>query len=236
MLGGIGNSTQMMSQLFSRLDSKGQGYLEKSDLASAFSQIAAKTGGSSDSSSVDQVFAALDNDSDGKVTQSEFSSTLSKLQEQLDSQFNQMRMQGGGHHGGPQGMSNMPPPPPPQGQDSSGFSKDELQSQLQQIGSSDSQRASLISNIVNNFDKADTDGDGKVSFTEAMAYDQSSQSTSSTSSTSATATSSSTTEASSNSDAAVLRKIMELMHAYGNGSGEQSNQASAVASLLSITA
>ena len=222
MLGGIGNTSQMLSQMFSKLDTKSQGYIEKSDLASAFSKIAEKTGQSS--ASVDDVFAALDTDSNGQVTESEFSSTLSKLQEQLDSQFGQMRMQGHGGHGGPQGMAGNAPPPPPQ--NDSGFTKDELQSQLDEISSSDTQRASLISNIVNNFDKADTDSDGKVSFSEAMAYDQSSKST-------ATSSSSSTSSA-NNSDAQVMRKIMELMHAYGQSN--QDNQSSSISTLLSAVA
>lgn len=220
MLGGIGN-TQMMSQLFSRLDTKGQGYLEKSDLASAFSKIAAQSGESS--TSVDEVFAALDTDSDGKVSQSEFSSTLSQLQEELDQQFAQMRMQGGAP-GGPQGGGGMPPPPPPSGD--RGFSKDELQSQLEEIGSSDTQRSSLLAKIVDNFDEADTDGDGKVSFTEAMAHDQSTQSTDSAPRPAA--------NTASNSEAAVLRKIMELMQAYGKAG--QDNESGSVSSLLSITA
>ena len=98
MLGAIGSSTQMFSQLFSRLDSKGQGYLEKADFQSAFQSLA--SGSSSSDTSIDDVFSALDSDSDGKVTESEFSSTLSRLQEELDAQFGQMRMQGGGHgHG-----------------------------------------------------------------------------------------------------------------------------------------
>ena len=161
MISGIGN-TSAFSQLFSRLDSKGQGYLEKSDFASAFSAI-----GESDESSIENVFAALDGDSDGKVTESEFSSTLSQLQQELDSQFAQMRMQGMAGQG-PQGMAGgMPPPPPP---NDAGFTEDELTAQLEEIGDSDSDRASLISDIVANFEAADTDSDGKVSFQEAMAY------------------------------------------------------------------
>ena len=233
MLSGIGNTSQMMSQLFSRLDTKSQGFIEKSDLASAFSAI---TPNSSSSTSVDDVFAALDTDSNGKVTESEFSNTLSKLQEELDQQFGQMRLKGHGGHGGPQGMSgNMPPPPP---QNDSGFTQDQLQSQLDEIGSSDSQRASMISNIVNNFEAADTDGDGKVSFSEAMAYDQSSsQSSSSVKSTSSHSSGSSgssdgDSSSSSTSDAQVLRKIMELMHAYG----QSSQQSSGFSSLLSVSA
>jgi Ca2+-binding EF-hand superfamily protein len=218
----ISNVSQVSSRLFATLDTRKQGYLEKSDLASAFSQIASKNG---DSTSVDDVFSALDNDQDGKVTESEFSGTLAKLQEALDGQFNQTRMRRGGSDGGPQGTGGMPPPPPPQGRDP-GFTKDELSGQLEQIGSSDSQRAGLISSIVNNFEAADTNGDGKVSFEEAIAYDQS-QSTGSDSTTG----SRSGTAA---SDAQVMMKIMQLAHAYGVGADSQPNDTSS--SLLSVTA
>lgn len=235
MIGGIGNASQMSSRLFSALDTKSQGYLEKSDFVSAFSKISNSSNSSSSSStSVDDVFSALDSDSDGKVTESEFASTLSKLQEELDGQFNQMRMQGQGGHGGPQGMGGMPPPPP-QGNDA-GFTKDELSSQLEEIGSSDSQRSSLISKVVDNFEAADTDQDGKVSFSEAMAYDQSTQQTgtSDSSDTSSASTSAAASSSASNSDAQIMFKIMQLMHAYGNPA--HSGENSAVSSLLSVTA
>jgi hypothetical protein len=213
MVSALSSSTSI-SQLFAKLDTRSQGYLEKSDLVSAFSKIA------SDSrlSAAEDVFAALDSDSDGKVTESEFSTTLTKLQEELDSQFNQMRMQGHGGHG-PQGMDGMPPPPPPQ--DDAGFTKDELSSQLEEIGSSDSERASFISNVANNFEAADADGDGKVSFAEAQAYN--SDASASASSTSST-----------NSDAQVMFQIMQLMHAYGSFNDDSSN--SALSSLLSVSA
>jgi len=221
MVSGINQSSQMASLLFSKLDTKSQGYIEKSDLATAFGNIASQK---NDSTSVDDVFAALDGDSDGKVTENELSSVLSKLQEQLDSQFNQSRMQGMGGHGGPQGMSGMPPPPPPG--DDAGFTKDELTQQLESADSSDSARNSLISNVVQNFDAADSNSDGKVSFQEAMAYDQSSQD-------SATADAGSTQSASANDDARIMMKIMQLMHAYGGG---QDSASSSTASLLSVSA
>ena len=142
------SSTASISQLFAKLDSKSQGYIEKSDLLSAFSQI---NSSSSDSSEIDDLFAALDSDSDGKVTESEFSTTLTKLQEELDSQLNEMRMNGFGGNQGSSGMASMPPPPPPQ--DDSGFTKEELTSQLDEIGSTDSERTSFISNIVSNFEQ-----------------------------------------------------------------------------------
>lgn len=217
------SSTTSISQLFAKLDTKSQGYLDKSDFVSAFSKI-----GTDSNSSADDVFAVLDTDSDGKITESEFSTTLSKLQEELDNQFNQMRMQG--HAGqGPQGMGGMPPPPPPQNDE--GFTKEELTSQLEEIGSSDSERASFISNVVQNFDAADTNGDGKVSFAEAQAInsslaDSSSSTDSSTSTTAATSA--------SNTEAQVMLKIMQLMHAYGSFNDNTSN--SSLSSLLSVSA
>lgn len=218
MVSSLGSTTSI-SQLFAKLDTRSQGYLEKSDLVSAFSKIASD----STSSTAEDVFAALDSDSDGKVTESEFSTTLSKLQEELDGQFNQMRMQGHGGHG-PQGMGGMPPPPPPEGD--AGFTKEELSSQLEDIGSSDSKRSSFISNVVNNFEAADSDGDGKVTFAEAQAYNSSASSSSdSTANTAATTAS---------NEAQVMFKIMQLMHAYGSFSDNSSN--SAASSLLSVSA
>lgn len=218
MVSSLGSTTSI-SQLFAKLDTKSQGYLEKSDLVSAFSKIASD----STSSTAEDVFAALDSDSDGKITESEFSTTLSKLQEELDGQFNQMRLQGHGGHG-PQGMGGMPPPPPPEGD--AGFTKEELSSQLEEIGTSDGKRSSFISNVVNNFEAADSDGDGKVTFAEAQAYNSSASSSSdSTENTAATT---------ANSEAQVMFKIMQLMHAYGSFSDNSSN--SAASSLLSVSA
>lgn len=214
MLSGINQASQMASLLFSKLDTKSQGYLEKSDLVSAFSQIQSDTS----SSSADDVFAAFDSDSDGKVTESEFSQTLSKLQEQLDSQFNQMRMEGMNGQA-PQGMAGMPPPPP---ENDARFTQEELESQLDETGSTDSQRSDFISNIVENFAAADADSDGKVSFAEAQAYNESAGQDSATSSQSA-----------NSSDAEIMMQIMKLIHAYG--SSEQSEDSS-LSSLLSVSA
>lgn len=219
------SSASSISQLFAKLDTRNQGYIEKSDLVSAFSQI----GTSSADSSAEDVFAAFDSNSDGQVTESEFSSTLSKLQEELESQFGSMRMEGFAGAQGAGGMAGMPPPPP---QDDAGFTKDELQSQLSEIGSSDSKRSSLISNVVNNFEAADSNGDGKVSFSEARAYDQSS--TSSTTASSTDGTTASSTDTANSEDTKLMLKIMQLMHAYGGL--EQNGNASAASSTLSVSA
>lgn len=199
---------EMAEKLFSKLDTNGQGYIEQSDLQNAFSQI----GSTGESGSASDLFAKLDSNSDGKVTKDEFSSALKAAAEELDSQFASMRMQ--------EGMSgSMPPPPPPPGNDA-GFTKDELSSQLDEIGSSDSQRASLISDIVQNFDEADTDGDGKVSFKEAMAYDQGQSSATGS-------TSSQTVAGTEDSSRKLMMQIMQLMHAY-NPEGSDRNTAATI--------
>lgn len=210
---------QMASKLFSKLDTKGQGYIQESDLQSAFSQVFASTtaatpdssaSSSSTDSSASALFKALDGNSDGQVTESEFSSSIQKLADALDSQAFSSRM------GGAHGAGGMPPPPPPE--DDAGLTKDQLSSKLSESGSTDSEQSGLISKIVSNFDKADTNGDGKVSMQEAMVYDQSTKSSTSTSTASTDTSNGSATSISSQSDAALMHKLMELARAYGAGS------------------
>lgn len=215
--------------LFTRLDTKNQGYLEKSDLQSAFGKVSAANKASG-TASVDEVFAQLDGDSDGKVTQNELASALQTLASELDSQFNSMRMQRGG-----KGHGDMPPPPPPDeanGVGSAGFTKDELSSQLSEIGAADSKRASLITNIVDNFDTADTNDDGKVSMQEAMTFDKTSRSNSAAGE--SDAASSASASNARGSEASVMMKIMQLMQAY-QVFGQDSNPAEQ-SSVLSTSA
>ena len=238
MISGIGQSSaHLASQIFSRLDTRQQGYIEKADLATAFSQIGDSGSSDSSSSGIDEVFTALDGDSDGKVTENELSSALGKLKEELDSQFSQMRMQGMPGQG-PQGMGGGMPPPPPSGsreeESDSGFTVDELSSQLEEIGSSDSQRSSLIASIVDNFDAADSDGDGKVNRSEAMSYGESLRQTSTGGSTDSSSSSQDSGSSDSSSNTAVMKKIMQLIHAYGQGGQEQSS--SELLSRLSVSA
>ena len=121
----------------------------------------------------------------------------------------------------------MPPPPPP-GEDDAGFTEEELIDQLAEIGGTDSSRASLISNVVNNFDAADTNEDGKVSFQEAIAYDKANPASSSSSTTDSTnstdSTSSATSVASSDTtDAQVFRQLMDLLRTYGSADDSTKN-------------
>ena len=93
----------------------------------------------------DKLFAKLDADGDGTITKNEFTGSINKLADQLDHHFMRMRLQGDGAA------------PPPAAD--AGFSRDDL--------------TGLVSNIAGNFDKADANGDGRVSLREARAFGQS---------------------------------------------------------------
>ena len=196
-----GSSSSAVESLFSQLDTTGKGYLEKSDLSTAFSQISSSSTSSSSGASVDDVFSKLDSNSDGKVTEDELSAGLDALASELDAQFNQMRMGGA-----------MPPPP---SDSDTGFTQDELESQLSEIGSSDSKRSDLLNKIVANFDTADTNSDGKVSFAEAQAYDQSTSSTSSSSS--------STTASAATDSGFTIDELTQQLSDIGSSDGKRSD-------------
>lgn len=208
--------SQMANRMFSKLDSENKGYLEASDLQSAFSTI----GSTDEDGTTAELFKKLDGDGDGKVTESEFGEGFQKLAEQLDSQFHSMRMQGGSM--GMMGGMGAMPPPPPVGQDQ-GFTEEELQAQLNQAEETDSQRTTLLTKLVNNFDEADSDGDGKVSFAEAMAYDNE-----------PSTTQTSASQSSASDDGKLFAQLMKLIQAYGGpANGDNSSLNS---SLLSVTA
>ncbi|MCB5184588.1 EF-hand domain-containing protein [Methylobacillus gramineus] len=155
-----GNASQIASSIFSKIDTNNKGYIEQADLQTAFNGI-----DSSDSdSSVNELFSALDSDSDDKLTESELTDGVTNLLSQLNSQFDNARVQGG-----------MPPLPPPQneGEEDEGYTQNELESIAS--STSDSKLSSLMSNVAANFEAADTNEDGKVSAKEAMAYEQSQQ-------------------------------------------------------------
>lgn len=212
-LTGISSYSSAASYLFSKIDSSNKGYIEKADLLSAFSSLT--TG----DANAEDVFTQLDGDSDGKITESEFSSALETLAETLNSQYDQTRMNS---------------TPPPQGSGTGeGFTAEELTSQLEEIGETGSARSALISGIIENFDAADTDSDGKVSNAEAMAYAEANDITTVNTDSSA-ATGSESGSATTVSDVRIFRQIMELMRAYGDDSGE--TLLSSLASSISTSA
>lgn len=178
------DSSKMVDNLFSKLDTKGQGYIERSDFQGAFDKVSSKT------PSVDDVFKALDNNDDGKITKQEMSDSVQKLADQLVSQLQSMRMsvKGGG-------------------MDSAGMSKSDISGMADSAGSA----SQMLSDLVQNFDAADTNQDGKVSAQEAMAYHASNETTLSSSD-------------AQSSDAKVMAQIMDLMATYGAlGQDEQTS-------------
>lgn len=125
--------------------------------------------------SADKLFTKLDADGDGNLTKSEFSGSINQLAEQLDHHYMRMRMHG---------EDGLPPSA------NAGFTRDELTSQL--------------SNLVGNFDKADANGDGRVSIREARALAHSAGS--------ATA---SPLAAAGNQNVELMLQVVRLMQAYG---------------------
>jgi len=194
MVASVGNSSSNVANwsdsVFSKLDTKNQGYIDKSDLASALSATG-DSQGSGDSSAVDDVFSAIDGDSDGKVTKSELTEAMTKVSDQLNAQFDASRVQGG-----------MPPGPPPGAAPSGSGSDDGSVSATGSAssasaagaaggmppggmkgaggpppgaggaggaGSTDSTDSTTSTDYVA---AADTDGDGTVSDAEQAAYDK----------------------------------------------------------------
>lgn len=205
------DASELAADLFSALDTQQQGYLQASDFDSAISALNGSN--SSSDSSASDLFAALDSDSDGKVTQDELTSRLQALQSQLDSQFNAMRTQGMAAMGG---MGGMPPPPPP-GNDA-GLDQDQLSSMASDASASgDSTAAARFSSLAANFDAADSNGDGKVSFQESIAYEQSQNASSDSAGATASADSSS-------QSARVLHRLMEMLRAYDSNDNTGGSQ------------
>ncbi|MDP1871297.1 MAG: EF-hand domain-containing protein [Gallionella sp.] len=145
--------SKMVDNLFSKLDTKGQGYIEKSDFQGAFDKVSSKT------ASADDVFKALDGNDDGKITKQEMSDSVTKLADQLVSQLQSMRMSGNGGMGG------------------AGMSKSDISS----MADSSSGSSKKLNDLAQNFDTADTNQDGIVSAQELMTYQASTSTTSSTS-------------------------------------------------------
>jgi Ca2+-binding EF-hand superfamily protein len=144
------SSSNMAEELFSNIDTSNKGYIEQADLESAMSSLSDSSG----MMSSEELFSALDSDSDGKITQDELAASF-------ENAAAEMRVRGHGEMG---------PPPPPQEEDE-GFTAEQLSEMASE--SDDTVMADLFSQLAENFDEADTNGDGKITHDEAMAFDQS---------------------------------------------------------------
>ena len=207
-------SSQIASSLFSKIDTKNQGYIDKAELSS--------TSSDSSNSDADDAFNALDSDSDGKVTKSE----LTKGIENLLSNLSSSSVNGQANGGRP------PPPdgPPPNGsgdESDSGMTKDQMTKMASET--KDSKLSSMLKDVSSNFDSADTNKDGKVSREEAMAYEKSKENSSSDSN-----SSSATTASNSSGNEVAIKKIAELLAKYASDSTTASTASSS--SSVSVTA
>lgn len=186
------------SDLFSKLDSSSKGYLDASDFSKALQSVQQTTSDSQSS----EWFSQLDADADGKLNSDEFSTGVS---EQL---YNARGMMGAG--GPPPGGMNGMPPPPPQEEEDSGKTVDELTEMLDKVKGRDSQLATDLQSIIDQFDQADADQDGKVTRDEAMAFNESQKTSSSDASDSSVSTNSLST-----SQMQLQHTLMQLMKSYG---------------------
>jgi Ca2+-binding EF-hand superfamily protein len=202
-----GLGSQIASEMFTKIDTKNQGYIDKTTFASAV--------GGDDASGAEEAFKALDSDSDGQLTKSE----LTKGIENLLSQLNSASVQG-------QGDANRPPPPDG-GQEDAGLTKDEMTKMASET--KDSKLSGMLSNVASNFEAADTNQDGKVTQQEAMAYERSKSESSSSGS--------ATTESrgSSTKNEAAMKKVAELLSNYLSQMGDSSTTTSTTSS-ISVTA
>lgn len=213
--------SKIADNVFSKLDTKSQGYLEIADLESAFNTInsnSSTASSSTDNSTADALFKKLDSDGDGKVTKSEFSTGLKKLSDELESQFNARRTTDASGSQGPQG-ADRPPPPPPNGDQDAGVSKTELTSMASDVSKSDRAAGANLTKVAEDFEAADTNQDGKVSLKETLAYIEKSAATSRASSTVSSASSASadsSSDSASNTDAALFKKVLQLLQAYAD--------------------
>lgn len=190
MVASISSSTvsNWSDSLFNKLDTKKQGYVDASDLATALG--ADSTDAAANSSDAADMMKQIDSDGDGKITQSELSTAVSKVADQLNAQFDSSRVDKSQAGTPPDG----PPPAAPAGATAttgadttdSADSTDSADGALNVSASSASSTgsakgaapaggggsaSSASSTDTNKYvQAADTDANGKVSDDEAAAY------------------------------------------------------------------
>ena len=108
MVASISSSTasQWADALFTKLDTKKQGYLDADELKAAL-------GSNASSDSAAAVLKQFDADGNGQVSKTELSDAVNKVVEQLNAQSAQGKVHGE-HRGPPPAKGGEGPPPPPQ--------------------------------------------------------------------------------------------------------------------------
>lgn len=205
------DAAAMAADVFALLDSGSKGYIDSSDLAGALESTGS-------SASAEDLLGAMDSDGDGKVTEQELGSLLQKVADQLEDSFGAARVG--------QAMGNRPPPPPPPAGEDEGMSVEQLGAMAEEAEASGSAGASELAALVESFDEADTDGDGKVSFQEAMAFRESEEAASGASSDSRPPPPDETAR-----DERMLARVLQMLQEYTGDSSTAST-----GSTLSVSA
>lgn len=202
------DASAMAADVFAMLDSSGKGYIDSSDLAGALESTGSSV-------SAEDLLGAMDGDGDGKVTEQELGSLLQKVADQLEDSFGASRVG--------QAMGNRPPQPA--GEDE-GMSVEQLGAMAEEAEASGSAEASELAALVESFDEADTDGDGEVSFQEAMAFRESEEAASGASSDSRQPPPDETAR-----DERMLARVLQMLQEYTGDSSTAST-----GSTLSVSA
>lgn len=135
------------------MDSDSSGAIDSAEFSSAALELS-----NSDESTISSAFSSLDSDGDGTISEDELSSLFTTEESETIA-------------------SGMPPPPPStssSSEEDTGYTAEELTAMAEETASTDTNLSTLLSAISENFEVADTDGDGKVTSAEAMVYQQSS--------------------------------------------------------------
>lgn len=105
MVAPISSSTvsNWSDSLFSKLDTKKQGYVDQSDLVAALGTDEA--GSTTNSDDAAEMLKQIDGDGDGKITKSELSTAISKVADELNAQFDSSRVDKS--QAGATGMANV---------------------------------------------------------------------------------------------------------------------------------
>lgn len=193
--------TEAAGNLFGKLDSQNKGYVEQSD----FSSLLRGLQNDEASTKSEELFSSLDSDGDGQLTSSEFSDNFSNLLYSAQ---------------GTMGAAGARPAPP----EDSGKSKDELTALLEELEQEDEKSTQGLQSLLDNFDTADTDGDGKVTMQEANSFRESQQAESS----SLTSKVSTGSDQSERISKLLSRTMQQLMDTYGGLTKTSSQSGSAV--------
>jgi len=157
------SSTKMGSKfaeaLLSKMDVDSSGGVDSAE----FSKAALELSSISDESAITEAFNGLDTDENGAIGLDELTSAFESMAS-----------------AGVMGMGGKPPPPPgppPKREDEedTGYTVGELTTLASETSSTDSTLSSLLETLATNFEAADANGDGKVTASEAMAYQESSK-------------------------------------------------------------